>query len=227
MAVDAVTVNLLLGIVLLLLMHRWATFPGNLPPAPRGLPVVGYLPFLGKHPYMTLPAELMHLHLGKKYGPMFTVWVGPVPMIVLNSYDAIRETYVHRGADFMDRRCNFVQEYLFEPLKIGDQLLREMEDGAATIIESMKAPEGLFPLLRFRPGSRLPGAQKAVKSMKLIIMKLIQEHQDKLDQKNPKDFVNYYLQQAAVDGKTKVDSELPPSRHESFTQDLKNIPETT
>ncbi|XP_014681878.1 PREDICTED: cytochrome P450 2M1-like [Priapulus caudatus] len=105
MMVNLVTV--VLGIIVFLLMLWWMTFPRNLPPGPRGLPILGYLPFLGKHPYLTLT------ELGKRYGPVFTVWLGPVPVIVLNSYDAIREAYVHRGADFMDRKCNFVQEHLF------------------------------------------------------------------------------------------------------------------
>lgn len=57
----------------------------KLPPGPRGLPVVGYLPFLGKKAYESF------LELGKKYGPIFSLNVGGRYAIVINDWPSIKE----------------------------------------------------------------------------------------------------------------------------------------
>ncbi len=47
-------------------LWRWYTSP-RLPPGPRGLPLVGYI---------ADPSHLDMVEIGKKYGDIFTVWVG-------------------------------------------------------------------------------------------------------------------------------------------------------
>ncbi|XP_025087471.1 cytochrome P450 1A1-like [Pomacea canaliculata] len=69
----------------------------NLPPGPRNVPLLGYLPFLGKAPALTFGS------LRDIYGDVFSINMGSFPTIVLNGMDAIREALVTRGDDFSAR----------------------------------------------------------------------------------------------------------------------------
>jgi hypothetical protein len=57
------------------------------PPGPYGLPVVGYLPFLGSNPPLTF------VKLAQKYGDVFQVQMGVQKAVILNSLDVIKEAY--------------------------------------------------------------------------------------------------------------------------------------
>uniref|UniRef100_H2ZL12 Uncharacterized protein n=1 Tax=Ciona savignyi TaxID=51511 RepID=H2ZL12_CIOSA len=57
----------------------------NLPPGPTGVPILGCLPF------MDTLAELTFTKWSKKYGPIFTVYLGQTRVVVLNSFEAIEE----------------------------------------------------------------------------------------------------------------------------------------
>ncbi|GFY48031.1 cytochrome P450 18a1 [Trichonephila inaurata madagascariensis] len=57
------------------------------PPGPTGLPVVGYLPFLSKD------VHLKFIELAKKYGDVFSMRLGSVPVVVLNDTASIREAF--------------------------------------------------------------------------------------------------------------------------------------
>ncbi|XP_014667028.1 PREDICTED: cytochrome P450 2U1-like [Priapulus caudatus] len=89
--------TLLVLAVSFLLAYRWLRFPRNLPPGPAGAPLIGYVPWLGKHPYLTFT------ELTRTYGDVFTCWFGPVPVIAVNGFEATQELLVTRGHDFMDR----------------------------------------------------------------------------------------------------------------------------
>ena len=56
-----------------------------LPPGPRGLPLVGYLPFLG--------TELHHkfTELARVYGPIFKFWLGNKLCVVISSPELVKE----------------------------------------------------------------------------------------------------------------------------------------
>ncbi|PVD37570.1 hypothetical protein C0Q70_00166 [Pomacea canaliculata] len=69
----------------------------KLPPGPRNLPLVGYLPFLGKHPTVVFSS------LRNIYGDVFSIQMGSFPAIVLNGMDAIKEALVTKGDDFSAR----------------------------------------------------------------------------------------------------------------------------
>ncbi|XP_010537440.1 PREDICTED: cytochrome P450 CYP736A12-like [Tarenaya hassleriana] len=65
---------------------------GELPPGPRGMPVVGHLHMLGKLPHQTLT------HLSKIYGPIMSIKLGTVRTIVVSSPRAAElflKTYDH------------------------------------------------------------------------------------------------------------------------------------
>lgn len=56
-------------------------------PGPIGIPILGYIPFLGKYPYKVITK------LGETYGPIFKVPFGLRTAIVLNDYETIVEAY--------------------------------------------------------------------------------------------------------------------------------------
>lgn len=99
MTSDYLTI-LLKGIILILIISfvTWKLFAQqNIPPGPWGLPVVGYLPFLGDKPELTLAK------LGKKYGNIFSLRLGYRLVVVLNDYTAIKEALIKQGNVFFVR----------------------------------------------------------------------------------------------------------------------------
>lgn len=76
--------------VLILLIIAWKVKPTrknskNLPPGPYSLPIVGYLPFLGKEPF-----KVLH-DLRKKYGNIFGLYIGRSYTVILGDYEAVKE----------------------------------------------------------------------------------------------------------------------------------------
>lgn len=67
------------------------------PPGPRGLPVVGYLPFLGSNLHHSF-AELAHL-----YGPIFKLWLGNKLCVVLSSPSLAKQVVRDQDIIFANR----------------------------------------------------------------------------------------------------------------------------
>lgn len=68
----------------------------RLPPGPRGVPILGYLPFLvGKNPYTALS------ELAEYYGDMAFVQMGKKNLLILRDPGMIKEAY--RLVAFSDR----------------------------------------------------------------------------------------------------------------------------
>uniref|UniRef100_A0A914UTH3 unspecific monooxygenase n=1 Tax=Plectus sambesii TaxID=2011161 RepID=A0A914UTH3_9BILA len=65
-------------------------------PGPYGLPVIGYLPFLGSEAHLTFAK------LSQKYGDIFQVQFGTQKVVVLNSLDVIKEAHI-KDASFAGR----------------------------------------------------------------------------------------------------------------------------
>ncbi|XP_057381565.1 methyl farnesoate epoxidase-like [Daphnia carinata] len=79
---------ILLGLVIILLVFSQCRRPANIPPGPRGLPVVGYIPFLKKHdakPYKAL------IKLSQTYGPVTGFYMGPSLTVAVCGYEAVKE----------------------------------------------------------------------------------------------------------------------------------------
>ncbi|XP_019642654.1 PREDICTED: cytochrome P450 2U1-like [Branchiostoma belcheri] len=90
----------LLAVCACLLTYLYLQRPRNLPPGPRGWPLVGNLPMLAKSDFY--PATLTEL--SKQYGDVMTIWIGHVPSIVLSGYETIKTALVKRAEDFSNRK---------------------------------------------------------------------------------------------------------------------------
>ncbi|XP_018422663.1 PREDICTED: cytochrome P450 2G1-like [Nanorana parkeri] len=71
---------------------------GKLPPGPIPLPVFGNVMQLSRGNIVTSLFKLR-----KKYGDVFTVYLGSRPVVVVNRYKAVKEVYVDRADDFLAR----------------------------------------------------------------------------------------------------------------------------
>ncbi|XP_077993226.1 cytochrome P450 2U1-like [Glandiceps talaboti] len=80
----------------------------NLPPGPKGWPVVGSLFSLSKHPYKTF------LEWGQMYGDVMSVRLGTELVVVLNSREALRDAFVKQAAKFSSRPTNSTTALLFK-----------------------------------------------------------------------------------------------------------------
>ena len=80
-----------------LLLHYVCRKQRNLPPGPFSLPIVGTLPWIGTD--FREPFE----ELKKKYGDVFTVYLGSKPAVVLCSHNSIKEAFVKCGNAFSGR----------------------------------------------------------------------------------------------------------------------------
>ncbi len=89
----------LVFVLVFLLIYIYVRKDGNirLPPGPFSLPIVGNLPWLGTD--LREPLEKMK----RKYGDIFTVYLGSRRVIMLCSYDTIKEAFVKYGNIFIGR----------------------------------------------------------------------------------------------------------------------------
>ncbi|KAK9068008.1 hypothetical protein SSX86_012119 [Deinandra increscens subsp. villosa] len=69
---------------ILLLWCKWTFSTPNLPPGPYGLPVVGYLPFLGYNLHERFT------EMAQRYGPIFSMRLGSKLHVVVNSMDLVK-----------------------------------------------------------------------------------------------------------------------------------------
>ncbi|KAK1333550.1 hypothetical protein QTO34_005935, partial [Cnephaeus nilssonii] len=71
---------------------------GQLPPGPTPLPIIGNLMQLN---LKDIPASLCKL--AKEYGPVYTLYVGSTPTVVLHGYEAVKEALIDQGDEFLGR----------------------------------------------------------------------------------------------------------------------------
>ncbi|KAJ0802839.1 putative cytochrome P450 [Helianthus annuus] len=69
----------------------------SLPPGPYGLPIVGYLPFLGSNLHERF-TEMAH-----KYGPIFSLQLGSKLYVVVNSTDLVKVVARDQDQTFANR----------------------------------------------------------------------------------------------------------------------------
>ncbi|XP_072287744.1 cytochrome P450 2F2-like [Pyxicephalus adspersus] len=71
---------------------------GKLPPGPRPIPLLGNL-----HQLDTTDLVKSLKELSAKYGPVFTIYLGPTPHVVLFGYQAVKEALVEQADNFSGR----------------------------------------------------------------------------------------------------------------------------
>jgi len=82
---------------ILLILKLFAGKHKNLPPGPRGFPVIGSLHLLGKHPHRDLA------QLAKTYGPVMSLWIGAKLTVVASSPAAAEEILRTQRPNFSSR----------------------------------------------------------------------------------------------------------------------------
>lgn len=66
-------------------------------PGPWSLPIIGNLPQLGDHPYLTF------MEMRKKYGDVFLIKLGMVPVVVVNGMEMVKQVLLKDGESFAGR----------------------------------------------------------------------------------------------------------------------------
>lgn len=86
-----------LYLALAALFETWSNRKLKLPPGPYGIPLLGYIPFLGRQTHLKLT------ELGKKYGSVFSMQMGKHLTVVLHDWSAIKAALVDQGDIFAGR----------------------------------------------------------------------------------------------------------------------------
>ncbi|XP_069316155.1 cytochrome P450 2C20-like isoform X2 [Eulemur rufifrons] len=101
----AVVLVLCLSSLLLLFLWRQSSGRGKLPPGPTPLPIIGNILQLDiKNRKKTFS------NYSKVYGPVFTVYFGMKPIVVLHGYEAVKEALIDHGEEFSGRAILPVNE---------------------------------------------------------------------------------------------------------------------
>ncbi|CAO2585393.1 Cytochrome P450 2C26 [Lemmus lemmus] len=96
---DLVIVLVLILTCLLLLSHwKQSSKRGKLPPGPIPLPIIGNI-----HQIDVKKVHHSFTHFSKVYGPVFTLYFGMKPTVVLYGYGAIKEALIGHGEEFSGR----------------------------------------------------------------------------------------------------------------------------
>ncbi|XWS49054.1 hypothetical protein CRYUN_Cryun13aG0130600 [Craigia yunnanensis] len=95
--------SFLIAILAISLWHVWTIRKSRkpiapLPPGPRGLPIVGYLPFLG-----TDNLHLVFTELAGVYCPIYKLWLGNKLCIVISSPSLAKEVVLNHDIIFSER----------------------------------------------------------------------------------------------------------------------------
>ncbi|XP_070488882.1 cytochrome P450 2A13-like [Equus przewalskii] len=104
-------VALLSCLTLMVLMSVWRQRKlwGRLPPGPTPLPFIGN--------YLQLDTERICdslMKIGKRYGPVFTVHLGPRRVVVLCGYDAVKEALLDQAEEFSGRGEQATFNWIFK-----------------------------------------------------------------------------------------------------------------
>ncbi|XP_075178686.1 cytochrome P450 2B11-like [Anomaloglossus baeobatrachus] len=83
--------------------------PLRLPPGPRPLPVIGNILQIKPQEFLLSLQQFQ-----KKYGPIFTIYFGSRPTVVICGYDAVKEALVDNKDVFSGRGKMAVQDYVMK-----------------------------------------------------------------------------------------------------------------
>ncbi|XP_012621903.1 cytochrome P450 2C18-like [Microcebus murinus] len=109
------SVVLVLCLSCLFLLFLWRQSPGRgkLPPGPTPLPIIGNILQIDvKNMKKTIS------NFSKVYGPVFTVYFGMKPAVVLHGYEAVKEALIDHGEEFSGRALFPLSERISKGLGI-------------------------------------------------------------------------------------------------------------
>ncbi|XP_063801805.1 cytochrome P450 2J6-like [Pseudophryne corroboree] len=96
---------LILGLILLVILWRKLSRPKGFPPGPPALPVVGNLL------QMDFSNPLKNIsEFSEVYGPVYSIYLGFTPAVVIRGLKGLKEVLVNKGVDFADRPQNRMAE---------------------------------------------------------------------------------------------------------------------
>jgi hypothetical protein len=75
----------------------------SIPPGPIGLPIVGSFPFLTNYPELTLD------YWAKKFGPLYSIWLGEQLFMIISDPNIVKDLMVTNGAIFSSRKEMFLK----------------------------------------------------------------------------------------------------------------------
>nr|XP_028587581.1 cytochrome P450 2A12-like isoform X1 [Podarcis muralis] len=97
MEIRAVLIALLVALLILhYLKQLWST--RHYPPGPLQLPLIGSIWRAG----LKL-CEDTFIMMAKQYGNIYTLWGGPLAVVVLSGYEAVKEALIDRSEEFSER----------------------------------------------------------------------------------------------------------------------------
>jgi len=84
--INPITTFLLVVIISAVFWLWWRKPHPNFPPGPRGVPLFGIFPWVGKYPERVLKKWSQ-----KQYGPVMSARLGMEDVVVLNTFEAIQQ----------------------------------------------------------------------------------------------------------------------------------------
>ena len=94
--------TIIVCVLVFLIISWWVRQPKNLPPGPWGWPILGSLPNLGIALYRSgLEPHHFLAELTKRYGKIYSFYLGGQLVVILNDIESIREAFQSQG--FTDR----------------------------------------------------------------------------------------------------------------------------
>lgn len=105
-ALDLATVLIFLG-TLGLLLSVWRQRPHGLPPGPPRIPIIGSTALFSSSD----PAQVL-VQLRRRYGDIFSLYVGNKMLIFLNGYHNFREAFITNPDLFTNKASTFITEKL-------------------------------------------------------------------------------------------------------------------
>ncbi|EGT58974.1 CBN-CYP-33C9 protein [Caenorhabditis brenneri] len=98
--------NIILVAVVAFLFHQLIWKRRNWPAGPTPLPFIGNLLSLRT----PAPGYQAFARWTKKYGDIYTFWLGTRPYILVSSYEALKETFIKDGETYADKKPMVFQE---------------------------------------------------------------------------------------------------------------------
>ncbi|CAP22667.1 Protein CBG01390 [Caenorhabditis briggsae] len=94
---------LVISFVLTWLVVRQYQKVSRLPPGPVSLPLIGNLPQIVYYLWSTGSVVSTLDLFRKRYGNIFTLWVGPIPHVSIADYETAHEVFVKNGNKYADK----------------------------------------------------------------------------------------------------------------------------